>query len=618
VSAHLLLVTLGPVQDFIAQARRTRDLWFGSHVLSEVGRAAGGAIVKAGADLVFPPFAEGDAELEPCDGPIRSGTGRPPLAVHSKLLAVMPDGKDPAAAARAARAAAFERWSTLAGAVRQKCKGILAEGIDAVWDEQIATFLDIHAAWLPMRSGGDDNDYDDVRRELEGAVSARKHLHDFAAWRQQRGNVPKSSLDGARETVLAPPAHRAAHLVRRYRIDPNEQLDAVGLLKRAGGEPEQFVPVANIALASWIEQAARVAGPGMKRLAVECVEQGIGRIDRRDLRWTAAFPLDAQVFLEDRWRPVLEEVRGKAEQKSDPYVWGKTHVRPVLDKMSPPHPYVACLVADGDRMGGALSKLGARQHQRAFSRQLSHFAETARDAVEQQHRGVLVYAGGDDLVALVCLDDALECADALRRAFEEVMAQARSAVGPADGIALTLSVGVGVGHLLESMGHLLALGHRALARAKNGSAGEGPDRSALAVTVDMRAGSEVIWRARWDADEGSPAARLAADVALLDGRLSGKKVFEIHADLQRMPAPSDLVKGEDRAWAELLAADVRHTLVRANDGDGVTPAEVGLDLDVRAGYGPLWRRIDRWIARMLVARTLGEARRARQPRRGER
>ncbi|HTQ79571.1 MAG TPA: type III-B CRISPR-associated protein Cas10/Cmr2, partial [Thermoanaerobaculia bacterium] len=37
--AQILLITLGPVQDFIAAARRCRDLWFGSWLLSELSKA---------------------------------------------------------------------------------------------------------------------------------------------------------------------------------------------------------------------------------------------------------------------------------------------------------------------------------------------------------------------------------------------------------------------------------------------------------------------------------------------------------------------------------------------------------------------------------------------------
>ncbi len=625
MSAYLLLVTLGPVQEFIAQARRTRDLWFGSHLLSELSRAVACALAEkdgplghegkpikiAYTELVFPPLEKGDTELEPCAGPLRSTTGRAPLNIANKLLTVVPDGEKPEAAARAAREAANEAWRGFAAKVKRKCRGLLAEGIDASWEEQIETLLEFNAAWLPLDESR--GNYDEVRRELEAVITARKNLRDFPAWTRQRGNVPKSSLDGARETVLAPPEDRAPHLVRRYRIAAGEQLDAVGLVKRAGGEPEQFVPVVNVALASWIEHAVRIARDEMEKLAEACGEVGIGRIDRPDLSWTASFSYDAQVFLEDRWSPILAEALNE-DNARDAREWGKRLVRPVFEKgMRAPHPYVACLVADGDRIGNALSNIHERKHHRIFAHELSRFAERARVIIEREYRGVLVYAGGDDVLAFIGLNDALECAEALRRAFEEVMVQAFSAVEKStESPAPTLSVGLGIGHVLESMGELLSLARRAEQHAKRARPGEGEHRNALAILADKRSGGDVSWRMRWDGAT-NPVTRLRADITLLGDRLPGKKIFEIQSDLVRMPTPEDLMASEDRPWAELLAADTARTLARASDGQGVSPEEVGLDLEIRAGYTALHRRVERWLARMLVARLFGDARRAGEP-----
>lgn len=36
---YLLSISIGPVQDFIATARRSRDLWFGSWLLSELSNS---------------------------------------------------------------------------------------------------------------------------------------------------------------------------------------------------------------------------------------------------------------------------------------------------------------------------------------------------------------------------------------------------------------------------------------------------------------------------------------------------------------------------------------------------------------------------------------------------
>ncbi len=454
MTAHLLLITIGPVQEFIAQARRTRDLWYGSHLLSELARTAARTLVEGGAELVFPALKKGDAQLEGCLAALRSD-GKPPLNVANKLLAEVPSGVDPRELARDVREAMKRYWrEEIAAPVKAKCAGLLADGIDGVWTEQIDTVVEFAASWAPL------GDYADARHHIERAIAARKMLRDFVPWTQGRGSVPKSSLDGARETVLKPARARQATLVRRYRIADGEQLDAVGLVKRAGGEPDQFVPVVNVALASWVDLASRVASAELGRLRDACGATAVSRVARTDLPYVAQFPFDASVLLPSRWGSVFEEqgLDGNAES------WGRQHVQPILEKVSEPYPYVACLVADGDHMGRAIDRLGSAREHRAFSEALSQFAGEARTVVERDHRGALVYAGGDDVLAFLSLPDALSCAEDLRIRFIDAMASACHSL-PA-GQRPTLSVGVGVGHVMESMGDLLALGRGAEREAK--------------------------------------------------------------------------------------------------------------------------------------------------------
>ena len=54
MSSHVLHFTIGPVQGFIGQARRTRDLWAGSFLLSCLAGMAMRAIEDAGGKVVFP------------------------------------------------------------------------------------------------------------------------------------------------------------------------------------------------------------------------------------------------------------------------------------------------------------------------------------------------------------------------------------------------------------------------------------------------------------------------------------------------------------------------------------------------------------------------------------
>jgi CRISPR-associated protein Cmr2 len=358
-------------------------------------------------------------------------------------------------------------------------------------------------------------------------------------------------------------------------------------VKRAGGEPDQFVPVINVALASWLTRANQVASNELITLKTACSTAGVSGVARTDLSCVSPFAVDGSVLLSNRWRSVFEE----QGLQGDPEAWGRQHVMPLFRKLDEPYPYVACLVADGDRMGRAIDNLGSADAHRAFSKALAGFADAARNVVEQQHRGALVYAGGDDVLAFVSLPEALACADALRTAFESAMATACASL--AADRRPTLSVGLGIGHVMESMGDLLTLGRQAEREAKR-------DRNALAVLVDKRSGGTRTWRAQWNTN---PVRALNEATTLLHDRIPSRKVYEIASILTRLPKP-DEASGD--GWARVLALEVKRALSRI-EGAGLRPDEVGLALDPNAGYAALHAQVDAWVARLLIARTFDRA-----------
>lgn len=576
---HLLLVSLGPVQDFIAQARRSRDLWFGSHLLSELSRAAAASLAESDARLIFPALERGDPELSPCDEPTREG-GAPPVSVANKILAELPEAADPRACARAARAAVRERWRGIAQEVRRKRAAVLADGIDEVWNEQVEEVLEFYAVWTPL---GDD--YASARQMAEQALAGRKNLRDFRPWRHDRIGAPKSSLDGGRVSVLASKRDDAGF--RRLRISTGEQLDAIGLIKRAGFEPEQFVPLVNIAAGAWLERAAIEAPDELAAVRIACRDRKIPPISR-NLRVIAPLGFDAGVLYPSRWPALFREL--EAPERSAPVSreWGEKHIRPLLDRMrGEPPAYVACLAADGDRMGRTIDGLRSAAANRAFSKALAEFPGEARRIVEQEHLGSLIYAGGDDVLAFLPVAKAPDCAEALAKAF-----RARLGGNTGENGAPTLSVGIAVGHVIEPMSILLGL-----ARQAERSAKQGTERNRLAIIVDKRSGGQRRVVMSWKED---PVLRLRKDAQLLGAGLSAGKVYELDALLRRFPEDDETTK-EARA-ARMLADYAEGVLAHVGGKTTITLRNIGVLLksDYTAQRAALGAAIDR----LLVVRAI--------------
>lgn len=694
---HVLLICLGPVQDFIAQARRTRDLWFGSHLLSELSKAAARGIVTALNEsvkpeaaleaLIFPAITE-NTDLTYWRAPIREGL--PAFNAANKLVALLPQGVDPETVAAAARASMRSVWfEEIVPNAKQKCKGVLREGSDALWQEQISSVLEFQALWTAV----DEEGYGAARTRVEEALGARKTLRTFAQWQQEKAGVPKSSLDGGRSSVLAEGGSgrtkRCEKRWRLLRIGVNEQLDAVGLIKRAGGEPEQFVPIYNIAAAAWLQRMRKRCDRDqtlqLKKKLEELVaayrelqELPTNKVQiQRDFAWVKDFPFDAHIFREERWPAIYAEFNQEPREhaRAGAQSWGAQYVQPLLQALKrdeptlgEPTPYVACLVADGDHMGTCLQGLD-KAKARAVSKKLSSFAAEARRIIEGgKLRGVLVYAGGDDVLAFVCAEDALECAEELRTCFAKIMKEAFKGFEPTGGTP-TLSVGIGIGHTLDSMGSLLALGRKAEKLAKGDTFGQ-RRRNALAVILDKRSGGQTQWRARWDdewdnPEEGAarqgPVARVKHDIALLERAeqkstahdrrlaLSSKKIFEVAEDLRRLPSPRlpspHLPPGTQAApvdldvYTSVLRLDILRTLSRSHHGasspdedaaqveDSTGSAErllreFGLRFTMKkpsesstadeASRGPSYREVhdevDGWVQRLLIAKLLKQVR----------
>lgn len=54
MNQYLVMLSIGPVQSMIAAARRSRDLWSGSWLLSELAKSCAKSLKEQDATLIFP------------------------------------------------------------------------------------------------------------------------------------------------------------------------------------------------------------------------------------------------------------------------------------------------------------------------------------------------------------------------------------------------------------------------------------------------------------------------------------------------------------------------------------------------------------------------------------
>ena len=232
---YLLQISVGPVQDFISAARRTRDLWFGSNMLSEISKAAAKSVSQNGGSLIF-PAPENDDDLLPGSD----------LSVANIILAEFEDsdGEKLKAVSDFALEAAKSRLKIYAQKVYEKMKNYIVKDR---WDSQLDDVIEFYSAWTPI----DDGDYHSARKNVARLLAARKNIRDFKP-NPFPDRVPKSSLDGLRESVLIRNESDEAlsDLPKGVRIKPNESLDAIGLIKRVPTSKNDWVfpSVSSVAL----------------------------------------------------------------------------------------------------------------------------------------------------------------------------------------------------------------------------------------------------------------------------------------------------------------------------------------------------------------------------------
>ena len=605
-------VSISPVQSFVSQSRRTRDLWGSSYLLAFLSAHAMYGTVKAGGQLVIPAAeaVEQDVLYQWVCGcreeePPRIGS----LPNH---FAVKVEGNGSAVAQAGIRSlrTAWERvcgavWSTF---VEPACP--IGNGTEEIWKRQTDSF------WEVMWTAG--NRTAGNAEAVDGLLARRKYWRSHHPPEEPGDKCTVThtlqelsgfmrARDGARQQDAF--WHRIRGKIGLLDLRENERLCAVAFVKRMFPKVAQEALGWAVDASHWPSTVYVGAVPWMRRVMcavpqraaeyADAVKQNAGneafsaRQPYFDSNVSAAgsFPrLDANYLHRES---VMNEQRCPFREDADPGAPEclKKKLKGIYEaidenserRLGSPPAFYALLLADGDRLGKLVADL--KGEFRVVSRALATFTRKASEVVGD-HDGVAVYAGGDDVLAMLPIPKALACAEALSNEYRNAFADT-DVKGKA-----TLSAAVVFAHVRLPLNHVLGEAHRLL----DDVAKDGNGRDSLAAAVLKPGGLYCEWATTWtrcgrESEAGAVglietlARQLEVDPDSATPGLSSALVYRIRDLLARVcgwkgwqPGSwGDVPEGLD--LCAFLRAEISHSLETRMD-EGVAARAENLAADV--------------------------------------
>ena len=646
-----LLFQIGPVQDFIKQARSTRDLWAGSYLLSYLIAKALFAVAKAvGPESIVYPQLRGVPLIDwfgfESDGQFWSDEMRSAFRkdgvreelltpnLPNRFLALVPtDWKDADgnSIATVAENAVHKAWRIIADSVHDSIRdgvGDAFPGWDDFWTAQTTRFPIVDYVL---------HDWQNTQIVLEQAQKGTPPLHD--GWAK---HPLKQAIEWATEKIK--PEHRDS---RCYPLNPG----FVWALHYAATE-WQFAAVKNSR-----EFHAWGTPQGVEKDHLDARNEVLGG-HQHDAFWNAMRKI--------QWEKNAPATLFKGQQEYGalttikrlfPYVW----MQKALDTKVPSFDsvqdiaeaieaeserddlptYYAILAMDGDDMGKWVSgtktppwkdvlsgnaddpktPLGYFKQQwgdewekvrvpltpsfhAALSEALGNYSLYCARQIVEAFGGQLIYAGGDDVLAMLPATQAVDCAIALQFVFRGLdPAQNGASVAvqnkigdlfdfPSPGFILckqgtgkgdhcrpnwplmvmgpksTASVGIAIGHVRSPMQDVIQAARDAEHAAKKVKEKD-MEKGALALCILKRSGESVQFATRFD----SGALSVWGELAYHGDQLRGRFIYRFLQKLR--PVLATVVAGRagwESNWEKngidlfsIAAEELKHSVARQSD-----------------------------------------------------
>jgi CRISPR-associated protein Cmr2 len=355
---------------------------------------------------------------------------------------------------------------------------------------------------LPEPEGGDHCTIMGEWQELSGFIRSEDRIKQNQFWEQMREVPGVGRLDFREDERLCSIA-----LIKR--MFPKAAKDAIGWDVEADRWPSTMY-VSALPWLREIEGKKIELARSYANLALETADE---KAIRREGVWEQVggpINLDLLDFLEldgnFYFKSALENQR-RTPLKGTPPGWSDEESEMVKEKRRgllkhlaklnkkvgrPPSPFYGMLLMDGDSMGALLSDK-RNEVGLAVSLALAEFSSQV-DTKVKEHHGVTVYAGGDDVLAMLPVTSSIECAVELAICFENAFKKAFN-IPELSGSSLrgTISAGLVLANGQYPLRSVLQEAHHILddvAKNRNG-------RESIAVSVLKGGGKYCEWVATW-------------------------------------------------------------------------------------------------------------------------
>ena len=555
---YLFLFTIGPVQSFIAQARKTRDLYAGSAILGEIIEAVIDEVKKRypgrkAEDIIIFPYPE---------------LGAKPNRVIMSIN--FDDDKKARDFGQNLERVAREKWIELAiDSLRQAGVCSIGERIkverfdgrfyrellenhDSKLDlplgyrQQICDFLEVY--WVGIkRTNSYEADYNKIQKLLAAIKNTRRfnQIHEPAA--------RKCSLDGERNALFYLPSaqngkppqfiQKEAKEIQKnhYLMTPGEGLSAVSLVKRFYKQEQGFPSTAKIALWNVLEKIDAHKQEGYKNQFGQYFDEQLYYEEN----------LTKQYFKKHEFRGLIDRLPAIREER-----------KALLDGYKQSR-YYAFIAFDGDDMGKVWSgeflkdKVGLEEFQKSLAKHLGEFAKEAEEIVDV-HKGKTVYAGGDDFLGFVNLNSLFKVMKDISEKYDTVISdRLQDMLLP--GNKLSFSAGVAIAHYKEPLSIVL---HEALAaEAEAKDVFEKYGKNAFAISVLKHSGESRKCLFKWRVGSKYLAECKDEIVTLLNEDKGFSNTFIKNIDKEFTPLFGDV---DDYRISDLFEVELERLIVRSS------------------------------------------------------